>query len=90
MNPINKGASGYEANRRAVALTPSPTSRSNSVALFCPMYAPIRVKNRMNGIRNVRGTVRTFAMYGIRGRFRINSTMFPMYMEIITDQKISG
>ncbi|CRZ89453.1 Uncharacterised protein [Vibrio cholerae] len=29
-------------------------------------------------------------MYGINGKLRISSTMLPTYIEMITDQKISG
>ena len=54
------------------------------------IYAPIRVKNRINGIKNVLGIVSIFAMYGIRGKFKISKITFPIYIDIITDQKISG
>ena len=44
----------------------------------------------MNGIRKVRGTANTLAMYGIKGRFRNSSTKFPIYIETMTAQNTSG
>ena len=47
-------------------------------------------KNKIKGIKNARGTASILAMYGIKGRFNINNITIPIYMDIITDQKISG
>ena len=53
-------------------------------------YMPVTEKNKINGIKKVLGVAKTLAIYGIKGRFNIKSTTIPMYMDIITDQKISG
>ena len=45
-------------------------------------------ENKIIGIK-VLGTARTLAMYGIKGRFKIKRTTIPIYIDIITDQKIS-
>ena len=40
------------------------------------------------GIKKVLGTASILAMYGIKGRLSINKTTIPIYIDIITDQKI--
>ena len=62
IKPINRGANGKEANLRKVATTPKITNIINSVELFWPIYEPIKVKNRINGIKYDRGIVKIFAM----------------------------
>jgi hypothetical protein len=47
-------------------------------------------KNKIIGIKKVLGTARILAIYGINGRLRIRRTTIPIYIDIITDQKISG
>tara|TARA_Y100000816_G_C25970579_1_gene506468 strand:+ start:772 stop:936 length:165 start_codon:yes stop_codon:yes gene_type:complete len=51
---------------------------------------PVTEKNKIIGIKNVLGTAKILAMYGIKGRFRIKRTTIPIYIDIITDQNISG
>ena len=47
-------------------------------------------KNKIIGIKKVLGTARILAIYGMSGKFNIRRTTIPIYMDIITDQKISG
>ena len=47
-------------------------------------------KNKIRGIKKVLGVAKTLAIYGIKGRLSIKRTTIPMYIDIITDQKISG
>jgi hypothetical protein len=51
---------------------------------------PVTEKNKIIGIKKVLGTAKILAIYGINGRLRISKTTIPMYIDIITDQNISG
>ena len=51
---------------------------------------PVTEKNKINGIKKVLGVAKTLAIYGIYGRFKIKRITIPIYIDIITDQNISG
>ena len=51
---------------------------------------PVTEKKRISGIKKALGTAKILAIYGIRGKFKINKITIPIYIDIMTDQKISG
>ena len=51
---------------------------------------PVTEKNKINGIKKFLGVARTLAIYGIRGSYRICNMTIRIYIDIMTDQKISG
>ncbi|CSA16244.1 Uncharacterised protein [Vibrio cholerae] len=90
IKPSRRGASGKFARRRAIAPIATRIITYTSMVLNDTKYTPVMEKNRIIGSSTVRGTASSLEMYGINGKLRISSTMLPTYIEMITDQKISG
>ena len=63
---------------------------STSKVLFLTLKVPIMQKSNMSGKRILWGTFRTCTHKGMRGRLRINSITFPIYILLITPQNKSG
>ena len=85
-----KGGIGKSYNLKIVATTAMPIIKKMSKLLNDIKYIPVTEKNKIIGIKKVLGTASILAIYGIRGKLSISNTTIPIYIDIITDQKISG
>ena len=90
INANMNGAAGNDRSRIAYPITPKIINIYKSNVLKLTPYTPTMQKMRIRDINMPFGMYRIFAMYGIKGKFNINSMTLPIYILAIHPRKHPG